>query len=166
MIVLSSFTNILISVMLSTGNVPPVSIEQAACLMEAVYFEAGNESKRGKDAVAHVILNRSKDLSFPSNLCDIVRQKGQFSYHKLNKRIFKFNQNDSFMVKNLSDSADAALRATSGVSKDPTNGALFFVNIKLASYTNWLVGMKRTTVIENHNFYKFNRKPTPTYAYM
>lgn len=50
------------------------------CLAGAVYFEARGEPLSGQLAVANVILNRSKSGRFPSDMCGVVKQRGQFSF--------------------------------------------------------------------------------------
>ncbi|MDB5693793.1 MAG: cell wall hydrolase [Alphaproteobacteria bacterium] len=50
------------------------------CLANAVYFEAKGEPLRGQLAVAQVILNRTRSGRFPSSVCGVVRQRGQFSF--------------------------------------------------------------------------------------
>ena len=43
-----------------------------ACLAEAVYFEARGTSATGQQAVAHVVVNRTKDAEFPGTVCGVV----------------------------------------------------------------------------------------------
>ena len=50
------------------------------CLARAVYFEAKGEPLRGQLAVAQVILNRTQSGRFPSSVCGVVKQRGQFSF--------------------------------------------------------------------------------------
>jgi spore germination cell wall hydrolase CwlJ-like protein len=50
------------------------------CLATAVYFEAKGEPTRGQFAVAQVILNRIHSGRFPSSVCGVVKQRGQFSF--------------------------------------------------------------------------------------
>lgn len=50
------------------------------CLAGAIYFEARGESFAGQLAVANVIVNRSKSGRFPSDMCAVVKQRGQFSF--------------------------------------------------------------------------------------
>ncbi len=50
------------------------------CLAGAVYFEAKGEPLAGQLAVANVIINRSKSGRFPSDVCGVVKQRGQFSF--------------------------------------------------------------------------------------
>lgn len=54
--------------------------EQADCLARAVYFESNGEPLPGQLAVAEVIINRAQSGRFPSTLCGVVRQRGQFSF--------------------------------------------------------------------------------------
>ncbi|HET9070116.1 MAG TPA: cell wall hydrolase, partial [Amaricoccus sp.] len=53
---------------------------ELACLAEAVYFEARGTGAAGETAVAHVVVNRSKNSKFPDTLCGVVGQGCQFSY--------------------------------------------------------------------------------------
>lgn len=66
---------------------------QLACLTEAIYYEAGNQSMLGKEAVAIVILNRER-FGFAKSICGVIRQSSvhpvtgkicQFSYHCAHK---------------------------------------------------------------------------------
>ena len=44
------------------------------CLASAVYYEAGNESADGQQAVAQVVLNRVRHAAFPASVCEVVYQ--------------------------------------------------------------------------------------------
>lgn len=65
---------------------PSAVSDDAACLAEALYFEARGEPVRGQIAVAEVILNRARSDRFPDTVCDVVYQGSdrrnacQFSY--------------------------------------------------------------------------------------
>jgi len=50
------------------------------CLAGAVYFESKGESLQGQLSVAEVVLNRSRSGRFPSTICGVVKQRGQFSF--------------------------------------------------------------------------------------
>lgn len=52
------------------------------CLTEAIYREAGSEPMRGRMAVAQVIINRTRSGTFPSTVCGVVHQRGQFNFPK------------------------------------------------------------------------------------
>ena len=59
---------------------PADADEPTRCLAGAIYFEAKGEPIDGQLAVAEVIINRAKSGRFPADLCDVVRQPGQFSF--------------------------------------------------------------------------------------
>lgn len=50
------------------------------CLAGAVYFEAKGEPLKGQLSVAEVILNRTRSGRFPTSICGVVKQRGQFSF--------------------------------------------------------------------------------------
>lgn len=52
----------------------------ADCLARAVYFESRDQALEGQLAVAEVVLNRTKDPRWSNNVCDVVREKAQFSF--------------------------------------------------------------------------------------
>jgi len=70
-----------------------IATEDRACLQEAVYWEARNQSTLGKVAVAWVILNRMESSRYPDSICGVAHQgkkhadgsmkrhKCQFSYY-------------------------------------------------------------------------------------
>ena len=65
-------------------SAPKIKTDDLHCLAEAVYFESRNEPIPGQRAVAHVIVNRTKNSKFPGTICGVVNQKHnhtcQFSY--------------------------------------------------------------------------------------
>jgi len=52
----------------------PKLSDQAACLAEALYFEARGESVKGQFAVAEVIMNRVDSPAFPNSICGVIHQ--------------------------------------------------------------------------------------------
>lgn len=54
--------------------------EDLACLAGTIYFEAKGEPLAGQLAVAQVVMNRSVSGRFPSSICSVVKQPGQFSF--------------------------------------------------------------------------------------
>lgn len=157
------FEHFIVSAMLSFGSFPDsFTVREMACLNEAVYFEAGSESQRGKEAVAHAIINRVRTEGFPGDICQVIRQKGQFGYRSRGLKTFRFNPKNETLVKQLEDSAQASLRAALG-SMDPTRGATHFVNPRIATDVAWLSQMKKVVAIGNHAFYKPKKGP-PSYV--
>ena len=54
--------------------------EATRCLAGAIYFEAKGEPIDGQLAVAEVVINRAKSGRFPSDICGVIKQPGQFSF--------------------------------------------------------------------------------------
>ena len=50
------------------------------CLAKNIFHEAGNQSEKGKMAVAEVTVNRMKDPKFSGHVCDVVFASNQFSW--------------------------------------------------------------------------------------
>ena len=55
------------------------------CIKNALWYEAGNQSLYGIEAVASVIHNRKMHPDYPSSYCGVIHQKKQFSYTLLGK---------------------------------------------------------------------------------
>ena len=53
---------------------------ETECLARAVYYESKGEPLTGQLTVAEVVLNRAHSGRFPSTICGVVRQPGQFSF--------------------------------------------------------------------------------------
>jgi len=61
-------------------NDPVGADPELSCLATAVYFESKGEPLNGQLAVANVIINRANSGRFPSTICGVVKQPGQFSF--------------------------------------------------------------------------------------
>lgn len=60
------------------------------CLTEALYHEIRGGNQKAMQNVADVIVNRKYSQGFPSTICGVIRQPGQFTYkqtplHKIPK---------------------------------------------------------------------------------
>ena len=62
------------------ANQRPDATADLHCLALTVYHEARGEDEAGRLAVAAVTLNRMRSKRFPSTVCDVVWQPGQFSW--------------------------------------------------------------------------------------
>jgi len=60
---------------------PAKSVEEWShaeeCLTQAVYYEAGNETGEGQEAVAQIVLNRLRHPAYPKSVCGVVYQGAQ-----------------------------------------------------------------------------------------
>jgi spore germination cell wall hydrolase CwlJ-like protein len=115
------------------------------CLSNALYFEARGESKDGIIAVGNVIINRVNSSKFPNTICDVINQKGQFSYKWDGKSDIPKNK------KKYQEIQIIALDIINNKKVLP-NTALFYHNNKVKPYwSNKYICIKK---IGNHIFYK------------
>lgn len=117
----------------------------AKCLATAVFFEARSESLAGQLAVANVVIERSRSGRFPSSLCGVITQRGQFGFVR-NGRLPS--------VPESSDQWDTA-KAIAQIAlndgwQDPAEGALYFHASRVQP--SW--GREMVTQIGHHIFYR------------
>lgn len=120
---------------------------QIQCLAENAYFEAGNQSTKGKIAVTNVVMNRVEDGRFPKTPCGVVHQRTksvcQFSWVcEGKKRIRDWEQ--------FNASKKVAEKVYLGEVDDVTRGAMFYH----ADYVNPGWNLRRVIKIGDHIFYK------------
>ena len=121
--------------------------QQIQCLAENAYFEAGNQSTKGKAAVTNVVMNRVEDKRFPKTPCAVVYQRThrtcQFSWVcEGNKRIRN--------AEMFAESKRVAEQVYIGNISDNTRGAKFYH----ANYVNPGWNMTRVATIGAHIFYR------------
>lgn len=116
-----------------------IDSEDVVILSRLIDSEAGGESYDGKVAVGAVVINRTKNSKFPSNVHDVVYSRGQFDPVTYN----------TMSASPSEESILAAIDALKGY--DPTHGALYFYNPKIAK-DKWIRSRHITVKIGNHNF--------------
>lgn len=126
------------------------NLKEISCLAQAVHGESANQPLKGKLAVAYVIVNRAKDEEFPSDVCKVVNQKGQFHFLKSVKRI---DDKNPAVKAQMEEGIKAAWLAFHGLAPDPTNGALYFMNPKKTKGAIWRTKYKRVASIFGHDFF-------------
>lgn len=121
--------------------------QQIQCLAQNAYFEAGNQSHKGKVAVTNVVMNRVADKRFPKTPCGVVYQKSggvcQFSWVCEGKK--KIRDMKMFAASRKA-AEDVYLRNVGDVTK----GSKFYH----ANYVNPGWNLRRATQIGAHIFYK------------
>jgi spore germination cell wall hydrolase CwlJ-like protein len=125
----------------------PHDRQQLQCLTRNAYFEAGNQSMKGKIAVTNVVMNRAKDKRFPSTPCGVVYQR--------TKRVCQFSwvcegKKQVRSEKQYADARKAAENVYLNNVGDVTNGAKFYH----ADYVNPGWNLRRIMKIGDHIFYK------------
>lgn len=115
------------------------------CLARAIYFEARGEPLSGQIAVAEVIIARSEDRRWHTNLCDIIRMPYQFSFVR------------NGVIPRIKDAAaaqsmmDLARDVVSGEAISPARGSLYFHATSVSP--SWRHALKKSAKIQNHIFY-------------
>lgn len=116
------------------------SYEDLILLARVIHAEARGESTRGQVAVGAVILNRVDSSHFPDTIREVVLQEGQFCTLS----------DGQVHLYPSTDAIEAAKAAILGY--DPSNGALFFYNPKIAAKWNWVAGRPISKRIGSHIF--------------
>lgn len=122
------------------------------CLTMAIAYEAGQEPMAGQQAVAQVILNRTRVARFPSSVCGVVFEGSQRSTGCQ----FTFTCDGSIRRRlrdtTLATARMAALSVLTGQAPDRVNGATHYH----ANYVNpyWAYTGTRVAQIGAHIFYR------------
>lgn len=124
-----------------------------ACMNEVLYYEALNQSEEGMKAVLTVVLNRKQARGFPSTICAVVQQPGQFSYRYRTKRGVVLKP----QPKNSADKV--ALRKIQSLSRSVVQGTFEAnLNRNVLWYTRhsvqreWMAEMQVVARIDSHKF--------------
>jgi spore germination cell wall hydrolase CwlJ-like protein len=132
------------------------------CLTANIFFEARGESTKGMKAVADITLNRTKHQAFPESICEVVKQKQQFSWVKGDKRSKKVLGEDlrGFKVDDLAAYQKAKSIATEALSEEykPLLPRAVVSFHSLSVKPNWSSKMRFYAEIGNHRFYSFKRR--------
>lgn len=129
-------------------NIYLANNRELKCLADNIYFEAGNQSKTGKLAVAAVTINRVKSPKFPKSICSVVYQKTrgtcQFSWVCEGKKRIRSQQQYA-----------ESKRVAEKVLLSGANHGIFGSNVLFyhADYVNPRWNLRRVTKIGDHIFY-------------
>lgn len=133
-----------------------VTPKDLQCLTRVIYYEAGNQSRAGKEAVAIVVLNRVVNPRYPNSICGVINQAYfvnehlvcQFSFHcephrKVNREIW--NQSYTLAKRVLTNTFDRDILTR-------VEDAVYFH----ANYVrpSWAKQKVLVATIDNHLFYK------------
>lgn len=129
--------------------------DEAQCLSQAIYYEAGTESLGGKMAVAEVIANRVRDHRYPDSVCDVVFQGAT----RTTGCQFTFTCDGAMTREPRGRNWDTAQKVAAHVlmnlNEERTGGATHYH----ATYVDpiWSAGLIKTDKIGLHIFYRFPR---------
>ena len=134
------------------------------CLALNTYHEAKNQSMIGQVATAQVVMNRVADSRYPNTVCEVVKQGPKYKGSDVPVRhkcqFSWFCDGKSYEPKRDSKewfkAQDYARIVLSGrIALDVTEGATHYH----ATYVkpSWAKTMTRTTRIESHIFYRWEK---------
>jgi len=123
---------------------PPLDLSEARCLARVIYGEARGDVA-GQRAVAWAAINRTMDGRWPSTVCLVAVQKGQFSLAP------QTVERDAWQAS--LDVARQVMIDRHNREPDPTNGAVFFAHVKPGQTLPWTHG-KGGLKISHHTFWK------------
>lgn len=132
---------------IQTQNIRLANNRELKCLADNIYYEAGNQSTKGKLAVAAVTINRVNSPKFPKSICSVVYQRNrgtcQFSWTCMRK-----------YVPNPEQYAEAK-RVAEKVLFAGANHGVLGKNVLFyhADYVNPGWNLRRVTKIGDHIFY-------------
>jgi len=164
---LGSIGAVVLGLILASAPAAAVGDRDRRCLAMLAYAEASGEGLAGMLAVMRVVHNRMAHATFPDNACAVALEPGQFQpvgERKALRAALAEPEHISLAdaVGALSPQARLQLiqawriAAVSDIwpARDPTGGALYFVNPRLMDPHRcpWFAALKRTAVIGQHVF--------------
>lgn len=100
----------------------PYDRNQVLCMALNLYHEARGEDNSHQWAVIHVVANRAKHSKYPSSVCEVIWEKGQFTWTRRALEVNLPRERNAWK-----ESQNKAYKLFTGESKaDPTNGATHF----------------------------------------
>jgi spore germination cell wall hydrolase CwlJ-like protein len=133
-------------------EVPQISAAERRCLATAIYFEARGEPQSGQEAVAQVVLNRTRSGTYPDTICGVVYQ----NQHRRNACQFSFAcDGTADRISEPRAWAVAESIANAVAEGRQWNTTLATATHYHASYVSppWAPRMQRLTKIGHHIFY-------------
>jgi|TARA_R110000851_G_scaffold32177_1_gene86532 spore germination cell wall hydrolase CwlJ-like protein len=142
-----------------------LTAEQTHCLAEAIYFEGGNQTPAGMEAIGHVIMNRVESKHFPDSICGVVHQGprngGPISLNRCQFSYFCDGKGDVFPKNDTPGEVKSAVNARTtaeiiltGTEVDATFGSDHYH----ANYTSppWSKVYSHVATVDAHLFYTSN----------
>jgi hypothetical protein len=135
------------------SSVPRLDLSQSLdCLALNIYHEARGEPLDGRVAVAQVVMNRVSDDAFPGQVCEVVREGGEWPRDRCQFSWWcdgRVDRPDNMAA--WTGSRDLARRILTGSVDDPTGGALWYHADHVSP--DWNMDIIRQAKIGRHVFY-------------
>ena len=122
--------------------------EKLQTLALNIYHEARGESEEGMRMVGEVTINRVSSSHYPDTICDVVYQRGQFSW--VSKRNKKPTEPDAWQ-KSLEIAKEILDEDVASYSHLATH---FINKADVARAPRWIRRFEKVTTIGGHTFYR------------
>lgn len=128
----------------------PPDPQEVFCLAQNVFWEARNQDTDGREAVAHVTINRVEARRWPSTICEVVWQHRQFSWTHDGKsdKIPPIRVEDGLWHEMVV----VAVRAMLDLSDDPVGGSTHYHAVYVEPV--WRHELEHVVLIGAHQFYR------------
>lgn len=127
---------------------------ETQCLANAMYYEARGESRKGKWAVADLTLSRVGSPGFPDSICEVVKQRGQ--YTRAARRGIAPKPRNSKDSKAWNECVEIAKKAIANPNQVLPKHVLFFHADHIRPFSS--KEFKRIAWIDDHMFYAKRKK--------
>ncbi|GAN00204.1 cell wall hydrolyses [alpha proteobacterium U9-1i] len=130
-----------------------INVRELNCLSQAIYYEARGETQRGQQAVAEVIMNRTRSRAYPNTVCGVVYQGS----HRVTGCQFTFTCDGSLNRRPRGRAWETAQHIAELVLKGytrPLTGRATHYHTHAVNPV-WSAGLVPTTSIGDHQFYRF-----------
>jgi spore germination cell wall hydrolase CwlJ-like protein len=131
------------------------------CLTQAVYYEARGETREGQQAVAQVVLNRTRHPAFPKTVCGVVFQRVRSTCQ------FSFACDGSVArrveLKAWSRAEQVAAQALAGSVAPEVGNATHFHVARVSP--SWRNSLQRVAQVGAHVFYRFGGRAGSAHAF-
>jgi spore germination cell wall hydrolase CwlJ-like protein len=123
---------------------PLFPADDVKCLAKAIYYEASNQSLKGKQAIAFVLFNRSDKYNV--GICRVIQKNlgGPFRFQKR-----KFDRKQYQEALEIAEE----MYLNRDEYEDPTHSALYFHTVR-GGKRKWTKKLVRTVRIQDHVFFK------------
>ena len=124
------------------------------CAYEVLWFEARGESEQGIHAVASVLVNRTNSYRYSNKICEVAKQRKQFSfYNKKGKAPTIIVNKTSYNKHKIIEEISVKIALGEYTSRLPDNVLWYHASwIK----TDWSSELKEYQTIGKHTFYATN----------
>ena len=130
----------------------PTGGDPLTCMTQAIYYEARSESEEGQEAVAQVVMNRTRSPNFPHSVCGVVYE----GWERATGCQFTFVCDGSLRPPRdlvaWERARMIALRAIAGYTYKPMLGATHYHAAWMTPY--WSGQFTRIRQIGGHIFYR------------